>query len=166
MIIGVPKEIKEQEQRVALLPSGTHELTKHGHSVLVETDAGLGSGYSDQDYVKAGAEIPANSLVVGAAFCSGTPAVDRPFMPARTDFYFTTPGLRPVRLALHAARALGRVHRRNLTLAVVYNVLTVSLSYAGLMSPLLCAVVMPATSLSIVLATVASFTSGRPVWRS
>jgi len=57
MIIGVPKEIKEQEQRVGLLPSGTHELTKHGHSVLMETNAGLGSGYSDQDYVKAGAEI-------------------------------------------------------------------------------------------------------------
>jgi len=57
MIIGVPQEIKEQEQRVALLPSGTNELTKHGHSVLVERDAGLGSGYADQDYVKAGAEI-------------------------------------------------------------------------------------------------------------
>ena len=57
MIIGVPKEIKEQEQRVALLPSGTNELTKHGHFVLVEKDAGLGSGYPDQDYVKAGAEI-------------------------------------------------------------------------------------------------------------
>src|SRR6187200_89538 len=57
MIIGVPKEIKEQEQRVALLPSGTNELTKHAHSVLVEKDAGLGSGYPDQDYVKAGAEI-------------------------------------------------------------------------------------------------------------
>ena len=57
MIIGVPKEIKEQEQRVALLPSGTTQLTKHGHSVLVETNAGLGSGYPDEDYVKAGAEI-------------------------------------------------------------------------------------------------------------
>ena len=57
MIIGVPKEIKEQEQRVALLPSGTNQLTKHGHSVLVESDAGLGSGYPDQDYIKAGAEI-------------------------------------------------------------------------------------------------------------
>src|SRR2546429_3933932 len=57
MVIGGPKEIKEQEQRVALLPSGTNELTKHGHSVLVERNAGLGSGYPDQDYVKAGAEI-------------------------------------------------------------------------------------------------------------
>ena len=57
MIIGVPKETKEQEQRVALLPSGTNELTKHGHSVLVQRDAGLGSGYPDHDYIKAGAEI-------------------------------------------------------------------------------------------------------------
>jgi alanine dehydrogenase len=57
MIIGVPKEIKEQEQRVALLPSLTNQLTRHGHSVLVERNAGLGSGYPDQDYLKAGAEI-------------------------------------------------------------------------------------------------------------
>ncbi len=57
MIIGVPKEIKEQEQRVALLPSGTNQLTRRGHSVLVETNAGIGSGYPDQEYVKAGAEI-------------------------------------------------------------------------------------------------------------
>src|ERR1700757_2321065 len=57
MIIGVPKEIKEQEQRVALLPSGTNQLTRHGHSVLVETEAGLGSGYPDEEDVKAGGEI-------------------------------------------------------------------------------------------------------------
>jgi alanine dehydrogenase len=57
MIIGVPKEIKEQEQRVALLPSGANQLTRRGHSVLVEKNAGVGSGYPDQDYAKAGAEI-------------------------------------------------------------------------------------------------------------
>ncbi len=57
MIIGVPKEIKEQEQRVALLPSATQQLTKRGHSVLVEKGAGVGSGYPDDEYVKAGAEI-------------------------------------------------------------------------------------------------------------
>jgi alanine dehydrogenase len=66
MIIGVPKEIKEQEQRVGLLPSGTNELTKRGHSVLVEKDAGLGSGYSDQDYIKAGAEIVEQTKAVFA----------------------------------------------------------------------------------------------------
>jgi alanine dehydrogenase len=61
MIIGVPKETKEQEQRVALLPSGTEQLTRRGHTVLVEKNAGIGSGYADEDYQRAGAEI------VGAA---------------------------------------------------------------------------------------------------
>jgi alanine dehydrogenase len=57
MIIGVPKEIKEQEQRVALLPSVAEQLIKRGHGVLVEKSAGLGSGYPDEQYKKAGAEI-------------------------------------------------------------------------------------------------------------
>ena len=57
MIVGVPKEIKEQEQRVALLPSAAQQLTKRGHSVLVEKGAGVGSGYPDDEYVKAGAKI-------------------------------------------------------------------------------------------------------------
>jgi len=57
MIIGVPKEIKEQEQRVALLPSAAGQLVRREHSVLVEKGAGIGSGYRDEEYVKAGAEI-------------------------------------------------------------------------------------------------------------
>lgn len=57
MIIGVPKEIKEQEQRVALLPAAAEQLTRRGHSVLVEKNAGVGSGYPDDEYRKAGAEI-------------------------------------------------------------------------------------------------------------
>lgn len=57
MIIGVPKEIKEQEQRVGLLPAAATQLTRRGHSVLVEKNAGLGSGYSDEEYIKAGANI-------------------------------------------------------------------------------------------------------------
>jgi alanine dehydrogenase len=57
MIIGVPKEIKEQEQRVALLPSAAEQLKRRGHSVVVQKNAGLGSGYPDEDYTKAGAEI-------------------------------------------------------------------------------------------------------------
>ena len=57
MIIGVPKEIKEQEQRVALLPSAVEQLTKRGHTVLAEKNAGVGSGYPDKEYKNAGAEI-------------------------------------------------------------------------------------------------------------
>src|SRR6266403_902976 len=66
MIIGVPKEIKEQEQRVALLPSAAEELTRRGHSVLVQKDAGVGSGYPNEDYIKAGAEIVAEAKDVFA----------------------------------------------------------------------------------------------------
>src|SRR3954452_15932788 len=57
MIIGIPKEIKEQEQRVSLLPSAANLLNRRGHTVLVEKNAGVGSGYSDEDYKAAGAEI-------------------------------------------------------------------------------------------------------------
>src|SRR5437660_157997 len=51
------KVIKEQEQRVALLPSAASQLTRRGHSVVVQKNAGIGSGYPDEEYVKAGAEI-------------------------------------------------------------------------------------------------------------
>jgi alanine dehydrogenase len=57
MIIGVPKEIKEQEYRVALLPSAAYQLIKRGHEVLVERKAGTGAGYPDEDYAQAGATI-------------------------------------------------------------------------------------------------------------
>ena len=57
MIIGVPKEIKEEEYRVALLPSTAKELVKKGHQVLIEKNAGVGSGISDEGYQSAGAEI-------------------------------------------------------------------------------------------------------------
>lgn len=57
MILGIPKEIKEQEFRVALLPSTAYQLTRRGHKVLVECGAGAGAGYPDADYAKAGAEI-------------------------------------------------------------------------------------------------------------
>ena len=50
MIIGVPREIKEQEYRVALLPSAAYQLIKRGHKVLVERGAGAGAGYPDSDY--------------------------------------------------------------------------------------------------------------------
>src|SRR5512137_92018 len=57
MIIGVPKEIKDQEYRVALLPSAAYQLIKRGHQVLVERNAGAGAGYPDADYAEAGATM-------------------------------------------------------------------------------------------------------------
>lgn len=57
MVIGVPREIKNNENRVGLTPSGAHELTKRGHQVLVETHAGAASGFRNDDYEEAGAKI-------------------------------------------------------------------------------------------------------------
>ena len=57
MIVGVPKEIKNNENRVALTPAGTQELTRRGHTVYIQTEAGDGSGFSDSEYVKAGGKI-------------------------------------------------------------------------------------------------------------
>lgn len=57
MNIGVPKEIKEQENRVALTPSAAHQLIKRGHQIYVETNAGTGAGFSDKDYEAVGATL-------------------------------------------------------------------------------------------------------------
>jgi alanine dehydrogenase len=57
MTVGVPREIKKQEHRVALLPATAYQLQKRGHRVLVERGAGAGCGYPDEDYAAAGAEL-------------------------------------------------------------------------------------------------------------
>ena len=68
MIIGVPKEIKNNENRVALTPGGAKELTKLGHTVYVQTQAGVGSGFDDVEYLSAGAEmLPTIEAVYEAA---------------------------------------------------------------------------------------------------
>jgi alanine dehydrogenase len=59
MIVGVPREIKPGEQRVALTPAGVHALRDAGHSVVVETSAGVGSGIRDDEYAQVGAELAA-----------------------------------------------------------------------------------------------------------
>ncbi len=64
MLVGVPKEIKDNEYRVALVPSTVRELTEKDHQVVVETAAGLGAGLPDGDYQAAGAEIVANADAV------------------------------------------------------------------------------------------------------
>ena len=67
MVIGVPREIKSQEARVALLPSAAYQLIQRGHQVLVEQNAGLGSGYPDEQYIAAGAKIVPNHADVFSA---------------------------------------------------------------------------------------------------
>jgi alanine dehydrogenase len=57
MLVGVPTEVKNHEYRVAITPAGVHEFTRHGHSVLVESGAGLGSSITDREFSAAGATI-------------------------------------------------------------------------------------------------------------
>ena len=64
MIIGIPKEIKEQEYRVAVTPSAAYQLIKRGHDVIVETQAGAGSGFPDKNYTDVGATIIAGHAEV------------------------------------------------------------------------------------------------------
>ncbi len=68
MIIGVPKEIKNNENRIALTPAGAAELVKRGHEVYVQAGGGLGSGFKDEDYLSAGAiMLPTIEDVYGIA---------------------------------------------------------------------------------------------------
>src|SRR5438128_3410073 len=64
MIVGVPKEIKTDEYRVAMIPVGVEELTRGGHKVLIQAGAGQGSGIADQQYADNGAEIVADSVTI------------------------------------------------------------------------------------------------------
>ncbi len=66
MIIGVPKEIKNNENRVAVTPAGTYALVKAGHGVLVQNGAGTGSGFNDSEYQAAGAKMVADPAAVYA----------------------------------------------------------------------------------------------------
>jgi alanine dehydrogenase len=79
MRVGVPKEIKDHEDRVGLVPSSVAELVHHGHAVLIERGAGLGAGLGDDQYVAAGAKIVdtaedvfAQSEMIVARSCSPT----------------------------------------------------------------------------------------------
>ncbi len=100
---------------------------------------------------------PARTLLVGdglndrvamdVAACSGTPAVNRPFMASRSDFYFISPGLRAIAQVLRASDELAQVVRRILAFAILYNLFAVSLAVAGLMKPWIAAVLMPLSSL-------------------
>ncbi|MFO0661067.1 MAG: heavy metal translocating P-type ATPase metal-binding domain-containing protein [Polyangiaceae bacterium] len=84
------------------------------------------------------------------AWCSATPAAELPFLPSRADVSVHGPLMSGVVDLLTSANGLRKVVRRTLSVTTAYNVITVGLSVAGLMSPLLCAAVMPLSSLSVV----------------
>jgi Cu2+-exporting ATPase len=88
-----------------------------------------------------------DSLAFDAAWCSGTPAVDRGLLEQKADFYFLSRGLGGVRALLSTAETRRRVVHAVIAFAIAYNAVAIALSLAGKMSPLLAAVLMPASSL-------------------
>jgi Cu2+-exporting ATPase len=84
------------------------------------------------------------------AYCTATPAVDHPSIPGRSDFYFLGSGIGAVGEALRTARSLRRVTRGNLALAISYNLIAVPLAFLGMVTPVVAAVLMPASSLLVV----------------
>src|SRR6266404_7512058 len=89
MIIGVPKEVKDHEARVGLLPSGVKALVEAGHKVLAQAGAGLGSSLSDEEYREAGAEI----VPTAAALWAGSDLVIKVKEPQASEYGFLRPGL-------------------------------------------------------------------------
>ena len=138
--------------RVAALAARLGFLAGHAHGALSPEDKAayvrrlgdavlyLGDGVND---------APA----FAAALCAGTPAIERPVMPSRSDFFLVGVGLDPIRDALEAAAKLRRVVRRVLALSLGYNVVAVAIAFAGWMSPVKAAIFMPVSSLSVLLIT-------------
>lgn len=96
-----------------------------------------------------------------AAFCAGTPAMDRPVLPARADFCFRSADAGAVRAVFEVADLHARTVRTNLTIAVIYNVSTLAACFAAAMTPVLCAVLMPISSAVLVLHTATRFQRAR-----
>src|SRR5690348_3270474 len=89
MIIGVPKEVKDHEARVALVPSGVTALRESGHQVIVESKAGDGSALPDSDYQSAGADVVATAEEVWRR----ADLVIKVKEPQASEFPFLRPGL-------------------------------------------------------------------------
>lgn len=100
-----------------------------------------------------------------AAFCAGTPAMDRPVLPARADFFFRGAQAGAVLAVLQVADRLRAVVRSNLLLALLYNATTLVLCFCDAMTPVLCAVLMPISSAALVSHTSARFARSREVVR-
>jgi alanine dehydrogenase len=117
MEIGVPKEIKDQEFRVGLTPNSVKALTEAGHQAFVETQAGVGSGFLDQDYLKAGAKIIADARAIWSKDL--VVKVKEP-LPSEYPYLLKTPLLFTY-LHLAASRSLTEVLLAAGTTAIAYE---------------------------------------------
>jgi Cu2+-exporting ATPase len=105
-----------------------------------------------------------DALAFERALVAGTPAIDRPVLPGKSDFFLLGDGVTAIADSLTAAHRLRAIVGRNLAIAIAYNTLAVTACVLGLMTPLRAAVAMPLSSLGVLGATVYSLSEGR--WRS
>jgi alanine dehydrogenase len=133
MIIGVPKEIKDNEYRVSLTPGGAHMLVEAGHRVLVETGAGEGSGFSDAEYERVGATLVGSPSEV----FNGAEMVLKVKEPLPQEYDFLRPGLL-LFTYLHLAACEELTHellRREVT-GIAYETVELPNGYLPLLTPM------------------------------
>ncbi|WP_226580744.1 alanine dehydrogenase [Halobacillus litoralis] len=122
MIIGIPREIKNNENRVAITPSGVVNLRKAGHTVLIETQAGLGSNFTDEEYKASGAEIIGNASDIWAE----SEMVMKVKEPLASEYNYFRKGLILFTyLHLAAEPALTKALVENEVTAIAYETVTV-----------------------------------------
>ena len=166
----------EGYELVILSGDSPSRVVSLGADLGMEEERCIGGQNPEQKAAYVRAHEPARTLLIGdglndqiamrAAACSGTPAVNRPFMASRCDFYFVSPGLHPVAQVLRASDTLAHVVRRILAFAIAYNLVAVSLALAGLMRPWVAAVLMPLSSLITLAYTVMMLSRERLQWKS
>ncbi|MBA9026016.1 alanine dehydrogenase [Peribacillus huizhouensis] len=123
MIIGVPKEIKNNENRVALTPAGVVSFVNAGHKVLVEKNAGMGSGFTNEDYLNYGAEIIENVADVWAQ----SDMIMKVKEPLPSEYgYFREGLILFTYLHLAAEPALAQALKENSVLAIAYETVSVN----------------------------------------
>jgi len=133
MIVGVPKEIKPDERRVAMTPAGVAAMRHHGHRVLVEHGAGMGSGFSDEQYRAAGARVAASAEAVWRRAAM----VIKVKEPELSEYGFMRPGL-IVFTYLHLApnRRLARELLRRRVSAIGYETVQLEDRSLPLLAPM------------------------------
>lgn len=123
MIIGVPKEIKNNENRVAITPAGVTSFVGTGHRVLIENEAGIGSNFTNEDYVKAGAEIVETAADVWAQ----AEMVMKVKEPLASEYGYFRPGLILFTyLHLAAEPALAKALKDSGVTAIAYETVAVN----------------------------------------
>jgi Cu2+-exporting ATPase len=172
---GEVARLRERGYEIHLLSGDSQaKVDLAARALNVPTDRAIGDLTPEAKAAKVRELDRRDTLMVGdglndspsfeVAFCAATPAVDRPVLPGKADFFFLGDGIAAIGRSLTAARRLRRVVRDNLIIAVLYNLLAVGLCLAGLVTPVVAAILMPTSSIFVVSLTGIRLSGGKPEW--